>query len=94
MYMPETTVSEEREATDKDIYSNFDHSLNEEVEAVLKANERLFAQHSAWNFCGYVYYANGTWYDEVWRYNIPYETISGDTAFEVIQSTNAEFGSD
>lgn len=44
----------------EDIYSNFSHELEKEtLERIKESGD--FAQHSAWNFCGYIWFADGRW---------------------------------
>jgi len=88
--MPITQIRPE--ASDE-VYSNFDHSLNAEVVKELETGDK-FAQHSAWNFCGYVYKDQSGWHEEVWRHGSTVETLSGDSVENVIQQANSEYGND
>ena len=47
------------------VYSNFDHLLDEEIAKQLESNSgKVYAQHAAWDFCGYIWHDDGKWYDE------------------------------
>ena len=77
-----------------EVYSNFDHKLEDDVVEKLKGTENSFAQHSAWGFCGYVYFQGDKWHEDVWRNNIFRQTIDGDSAIEVIEQAIDKYGSE
>lgn len=74
------------------VYSNFDHKLDKSIEATLQDNPTVYASHTGWDFCGHVWYSNGKWYEEVWRYRSVVETIIGLSIMEVIKETNEKYG--
>jgi len=84
------------EETSEAVYSNFDHALAIKVAEQLEAQPGgLFAQHAAWNFCGYVWILpGGQWVDQVWRYGTPVEDITGDSIEAVIEAVNDRYGTD
>ncbi len=71
-------------------YSNCDHQYEEGAEDKLRAGEVL--QHSAWDFCGTVWFADNQFHEEVWQYHSIIKVVSDDTLQEVIAATNEEFG--
>lgn len=87
-----TSVRPERE-TSEAVYSNFDHVLEAGVEAELLADSTLYAQHAAWDFCGYVWHAAGVWHNEVWRWNSPVEVLTDESCAAVIAQANDKWGS-
>ena len=50
-------------------YTNFDHDKHALENELVEANGDAYAQHSAYDFCGYIYYKNGVFYEEIWQYN-------------------------
>ena len=77
--------------TDDSIYSNFDHVLCADVEAEV-ARGGVFARHHAWNFNARVWCDGGRWYSEVWQYGSVVATLEGESACDVIEQANAEYG--
>ena len=73
--------------------SNFDHSIDGELEGALRTS-RVYAQHAAWDFCGYVWFADGQFHEDVWQYNAYTETFTADSLPELMQAVNAEWGDD
>lgn len=72
------------------VMSNFDHEIDHEVGERLKT-EHAYAQYSGWNFCGYVWWAEGTFHCEVWHYGQPAEEVSG-TLEEIMETVSNEWG--
>lgn len=81
-----------RQEAAETVYSNFDHILNEAVVKQLETNPDLYAAHTAWNFCGYVWYAAGVWYEQVWQHGFPNATTEGATIQDVIAFANDNYG--
>lgn len=74
--------------------TNFDGSIDEGLTEALRAEPAMVcAQHSAWNFCGYVWFENGKYREQVWRYHSPIDEIEADTLKELMEEVNAEYGS-
>ena len=73
------------------VYSNFDHSFECDEEYV-KSHSNLFFQHSAWNFCGYIWYEDEKFHEEVWVHNIHRETIEDENLEDLIEHVNDEYG--
>jgi hypothetical protein len=80
--------------TDEPVYSNFDHELDADVVRQLAAAPgELHAQHSARDFCGYVWQRkDGRWVDQVWRYGAPVQDFVCDTVEAVIKDALDEYG--
>lgn len=73
--------------------SNFDHSIDDGLEDALRAGG-VFGRHAAWNFNGKVWFADGLFHEEVWRYHAPVGTHSAATLPELMQIVNDEYGHD
>lgn len=93
MATDEMPVTKRLAETEEEVYSNIDHVFNSSVAEQLESGEK-FAQHAGWNFCGYVYRDGRGWHEEVWVHGSPVETISGESAEEVIRNVNEEYGSE
>lgn len=73
------------------VYSNLNHELDEAVVAELEADSDFYAQHSAWDFCGYVWF-DGRWHEEAWVHGERVATYDGDTVMAVISDANYHHG--
>lgn len=74
------------------VYSNFDHQIDEEVSARL-AKGHVVAEHTAWDFFALIWMEDGKFYEMVKRYQRHVDTVEGDGALEVIRATNEKYGS-
>lgn len=75
------------------IYSNVDHVLRDDIVAQLEAHPDWFAQHAAWDFCGWVWRdADGRWHEQVMVYGAEAAVLDGATPLEVIAQANGRFG--
>lgn len=89
-----TTRPDNMEKTEDSVYSNIDHKLDKEVKQLLLDNPgKLYAQHDAWDFCGYIWFKDGTWYEEIWRYHSLREVIQGPTVEGIIEDAILRYGS-
>jgi hypothetical protein len=72
------------------IWSNIEGVLDLEVEERLKRGDA----HAAWEYNGSVWFDpdTDTWHEEVWRYGSCIDTITGDSATNVIAKTLARYG--
>jgi len=53
----------------KSVYSNLNHTLDKNIVKLLRENANiLYAQHAAWNFCGYIWFDSKEFKEEVWQY--------------------------
>jgi glutathione peroxidase-family protein len=81
--------------TGEPVYSNLDHELNQEIVTILKNNEgKLYAQHAAWNFCGYIWFKDGKWHEQVLRYHIVVNELSDTDIESLIDEANSLYGYD
>ena len=71
--------------------SNFDHSIDEGFEKALRTR-RVYGQHSGWNFCGYAWFADGQFHEDVWHYNEYRETFTAASLPELMEAVNNEWG--
>ena len=81
--------------TDDAIMTNFDHSVSANVAAELVAQpNKICAQHSGWNFCGYAWWDGENFQEEVWVYNSPVKTVQAPNLEALMAIVNEEFGWD
>ncbi len=78
------------------VYSNFDHVLDATVVCELKAAAgEVYAQHAAYNFCGFVWLLpDGRWVNQIWRHGTPVDDIYGNSIESVIEVANNSYGSE
>jgi hypothetical protein len=77
------------------VYSNCDHQINIHIAEALQSNpNRTYAQHAALNFCGYVWFADGKWHEEVWVYGSEDRTFRHVTLRALIDEVNEVYGRD
>lgn len=73
--------------------SNFDMSVDEWFEDALRKDEgKVFGRHAGWNFNGKVYFSNGLFYEEVWRYGRIIETFSSENLKELMIDVCENYG--
>jgi len=77
----------------EDLLTNFDHSIMPDAENILKSN-KVYSQYSAWDFCGYVWFENGKFYCEIWRYNSHINTIKANSLEEIMDEASTKYGYD
>jgi hypothetical protein len=74
--------------------SNMDGVIDEGFPEALQAQPgEVCGQHSAMNFCGYVWFADGKFHEEVWMYGSPISTLTADTLPELMNLVNGKYGS-
>jgi hypothetical protein len=73
--------------------SNMDHSIDDGCEAGLRSGG-TYCQHSAWNFCGYVWFEDDRFHEQVWVHHSLRAEFSADTLADLMRDVNAEYGSD
>lgn len=73
--------------------SNCDNSIDDGLESRLKEGKEV-AQHSAWNFCGFVWFDKETdsFLEEVWVYREPKEIFAATTLPELMELVNKNYG--
>lgn len=75
--------------------SNCDHTIDDGMAEQLRAAPgQVYSRHAAWNFNGKVWFENGTFYEEVWVYCTPRETLSAPSLRELMDVVNAKYGSE
>lgn len=75
------------------VYSNCDHRLRAKIATRVRQGNCV-SDHTALNFCGFIWKADGKFYEGVWVFNRHVETIEGRTLADVIAKTNAKYGSE
>jgi hypothetical protein len=78
---------------DEAVMSNFDHEINIEIANKLREGG-YYADYSAWNFHGEVWYDDGKWKCEIRRYHRHIKTIVADTLKEIMEQASHEYGYD
>lgn len=71
--------------------SNFDHHIDEDGEARLKAGG-VFARHAGWNFNGTVWWDGSQFCEAVWQYHSHVATLTAPTLRELMTDVNDEYG--
>ncbi len=73
--------------------SNFDHSIDEDLEEKLKANN-LYADYTGWNFHGTIYWdkQKKKFVCEVRQYHSWIDTIKADTLQGIMDEVCAKYG--
>lgn len=79
---------------DRGIYANIDPGINGDVVRFLLQDQRYFAHHAAWNFCGYVFHCDGLWHEEVWVYHTLVAIYHSGSIAELIKQVNDNHGWD
>ena len=75
--------------------TNFDHTIEDGFEDMLRAEPgEVYGVHSAHNFNGRVWYADGRFFEEVWVYGTPRGTLTADTLKDLMALVNDEYGWD
>ncbi len=73
--------------------SNLDGTVDEGLAEALQVKPATVnAQHSAWNFCGYVWFEGGKFREQVWQYHSPIEEFEADTLEELMGKANDNYG--
>ena len=85
------TITESYKNSGLTVMSNFDHSIDRDVEKKIKET-REFAQYAGWDFCGYVVWDNNKWQCEVWVYGSPREIITADSLEDIMDKVSKEYG--
>ena len=89
--MPSTTTEEKR-PTELDIgMSNFDHSIDEGLDAALR-KEKNYAHHGAWDFSVYVWFEDGRFHEDIWRYRSHIYTLTADSLVELLELVIERYG--
>lgn len=78
-----------------EVMSNFDHTIDHDVEARLKERE-VFARYPGWNFNGRVWWCReaGKWKCEVWVYGSPRKVVEADSLEDIMQEVCGDYGNE
>ncbi len=71
--------------------SNADGIIDAGLADALK-NGTVYAQHSAYNFCGFVYWDGVQYIEDIWQHNGKIKTIEADTLKALMELANDEYG--
>lgn len=73
--------------------SNCDHSIDEGLEEALMARPgEVYGPYAAWDFHARVWFENGQFHAEVWRFRAPQKVFSCDTLHEIMSEVSSEYG--
>ncbi len=72
--------------------SNYDLSIDERLEDKLRSG--YLGEHSAWNFNGKLWYADGMFFEEVWIRRVPQEVLAAPSLEELRNLVNEKYGSE
>lgn len=76
---------------DDTVYSNLFNEYNEDVIAQVTTG-LAYAQHAAWDFCGYVWFSDGVWCESVWVHRKHVATYMAGELRELIWFVNDTHG--
>ena len=78
---------------ENEVMTNFDHSIDYKVAELLKDGKH-YAQYSAWNFCGWVYFniQKQLFIYEVWRYHLCEEIFEYSTLELIMENVCRGYG--
>ena len=74
-----------------DMYSNFDHILQNGAEEAVQEGDKYFT-HPAWNHYGYVWFADGMFHEMVKQRGTHVATISDESLKQVLAEVNDTYG--
>ena len=77
---------------DDHVCSNFDHEIHQDVVEKLKLTPNSFSRYPGDAFNGRVYYDEGQFHCEVWRYGSTHVTMTADTMEELKDDVCYEYG--
>jgi hypothetical protein len=81
--------------TSHSVCSNIDHVIDTDVMMELLAFPNVrYAQHAAWNFCGYVWHDGELWHEQVWISGLLAESRSDKNLSDLIDAVNNDYGRD
>lgn len=85
-------MSDKPDNMGQEVYSNFGHIFMMTEEKIKSSEE--YHQHSAWDFCGYVWYNKQTkqFHEEIWIYHNLENTIIATTLKEVVEQAIDIYG--
>ena len=73
--------------------SNFDGIINYDVVEMLKTSN-ICAEFTAWDWFGRVYYYDGLFFCEVWRYGDKIGLVQASTPEELVELCQENYGRD
>ncbi len=76
---------------DNDVMTNLYHSIDRSV-AEEPIGGSCFSQHSAWDFCRYVWWDGKEFNEEVWVYGSHVDTISESNLEDLMRAVNDKYG--
>ena len=75
--------------------TNYDHSVDPGLGVELKSKpNKIFGNHTAWNFCGDVFWNGQLFCEKVYRYHNLVGEYTANSLEELMKVVNAEHGRD
>jgi hypothetical protein len=75
--------------------TNYDHTIAPGLaEALRHEPGQVYGCHTAWDFYGLVWFADGRFHEEVWVLGAPEEVLSAPTLEALMEAVNAKYGGD
>ena len=71
--------------------SNLDNSIDEDFGQTLK-DQSVYGQHSAWDFCGWVWWDGEYFCEKVMCYGVDQEVIRANTLENLMNIVNDKYG--
>ena len=73
--------------------SNFDNRIDEGLEEALRESPgEVYGSHVGWGFCGKVWFKDGKFYEEVWKYHSKMGTVSSKVLSRLMRRVNNKYG--
>jgi len=79
--------------TSRPVMTNFDHTIDRDVASRLM-DDKYYAQYSARDFCGYVYYARDEkiWRCEIWQHHSYNHLLEAESLELIMDQACEKFG--
>ena len=72
---------------------NFDSSIDAGIADILRVGEGdTFSKHYAHNFCGIVYYEDGSFHEDIIIFGVMRETMSDESISGLVKKVNDKYG--
>jgi len=76
------------------VMTNFDHTIDKELEEKLKSTPKTVAEYSAWDFHGQVFFKDGQFHCAVSQYKSFQKLVSAETLEEIMETCSGLYGSE
>ena len=76
---------------DECLMSNFDHVVNQDVAQRLR-DGNCYAAYPGWNFHALVWFADGKFFCEIWRYRSYVESFCAESPEDLMRAVSDKYG--